>query len=201
MAGILARKLEMTRVIKDDKFIPVTLLVVPTLKIVAVKTVERDWYNALVMGILLEGKEGKLKEEKKTLSHSDFEIIKEFSIDASDVSKYTVWDEVILDILDGIKEVKIEGISKWHGFTGAMKKWNFHGGRATHGSKFHRALGSIWTRKPRRTKPWQKMHGHMGNEAVSMKGVKLELVNKDIRVIWLRGGVPGSRNSLVHIVF
>ncbi len=201
MAGILARKLEMTRVIKDDKFVPVTLLAVPTLKIVAVKTSEKDGYNAIVVWILLEGKDGKLKEEKKTLSHNDFEVIKEFALEASDVSKYTVWDEISLDVLDGVVDVKIEGISKGHGFTGAMKKWNFHGGPSGHGSKFHRALGSIGTRKPRRTKPGKKMHGHMGVETVTMKWVKLELVNKDIRVIWLRGGVPGSRNSLVHIVF
>ena len=201
MAGILAHKIEMTRVIKDDKFIPVTLLSVPALKVVAIKTVAKDGYDALVIGILSDKKEGKLKEEKKALSHSDFDLIKEVQMDASEVSKYTVWDDISLDILDGIDTVKIEGTSKGHGFTGAMKKWNFHWGRATHGSKFHRALGSIGTRKPRRTKPGQKMHGHMGVEKITMKWVKLELVNKDIRVIGLRWGVPGSRNSLVHIIF
>lgn len=82
-----------------------------------------------------------------------------------------------------------------------MKKWNFSGGPGGHGSKFHRALGSIGTRKPRRTRKGRKMHGHWGNEKVSIKNVPLELINKEISVIGVRGGVPGARNSLVHIIF
>lgn len=201
MAGILAHKLEMTRVVKDDKFVPVTLLSVPTLKVVAKKTTEKDGYNALVIGILSDKQEGALKQDKKTLSHNEFDVIKEFDLEMADLSKFNVGDEITLDILDGIGEVRVEGYSKGRGFTGAMKKWNFQWGRATHGSKFHRALGSIGTRKPRRTKPGKKMHGHWGDEKVSMKWVKLELVNKDLRVIGVRGGVPGARNSLVHIIF
>jgi large subunit ribosomal protein L3 len=199
MAWILARKIEMTRIVKNDAFVPVTLLSVPTLKVVAVKSLDKDGYNAVVVWILSKWKTWELKWEKQALSHNEFDEIKEFSV--SDISLYTVWQEITLDVLDGITEVRIEGISKGHGFTWAMKRWNFHWGCASHGSKFHRALGSIGTRKPRRTKPGQKMHGHMWDEKVTLKKVSLELVNKEIGVIWVRWGVPGSRNSLVHIIF
>lgn len=82
-----------------------------------------------------------------------------------------------------------------------MKRWNFHGGPASHGSKFHRALGSIGNRKPRRTKLGKKMHGHMGLDKITLKEVPLVLVNKDLRVIAVKGPVPGARNSLVTLTF
>ncbi len=81
--------------------------------------------------------------------------------------------------------VTVEGISKGKGFAGAMKRHNFAGGPAGHGSKFHRALGSIGCRKPRRTKPGQKMHGHMGLDKITLKKIQVELVNKNINVIAL----------------
>ncbi|USN57855.1 MAG: hypothetical protein H6767_05810 [Candidatus Peribacteria bacterium] len=82
-----------------------------------------------------------------------------------------------------------------------MKKHNFSGGPGGHGSKFHRALGSIGNRKPRRTHKGKKMHGHHGDIKVNIKNVPVELVNKDVQVIGVRGGVPGGRNSFVRIVF
>nr|MDD3720087.1 50S ribosomal protein L3 [Candidatus Gracilibacteria bacterium] len=201
MAGLIAKKLEMTRVIKDDKFIPVTLLKVPTLKVVGKKTLEKDGYSSLVVGILRSGSEGKLKEGKSSLSLCDFYEIREFRCEEGDLAKFNIGDEITLDVLDGVGLVSVEGISKGNGFTGAMKKWNFHGGRATHGSKFHRALGSIGNRKPRRTHKGKKMHGHHGNYVITLKKVPVELVNKEISVVGVRGGVPGARNSLVKIIF
>ena len=90
---------------------------------------------------------------------------------------------------------------KWKWFTWAMKKHNFSWGPATHGSKFHRALGSIGNRKPKRTHRGKKMHGHHWDIKVTLKKVPVELVNKEISVIWVRGAVPGGRNSYVNIVF
>ncbi len=97
--------------------------------------------------------------------------------------------------------LRIVGTSKGKGFQGAMKRWNFKGGPASHGSKFHRALGSIGTRKPRRTKPGKKMHGHMGLDTITLKKVPLILVNKELGIIAVKGPIPGSRNSLVTLSF
>lgn len=201
MAGVIATKLDMTRVLSGERFVPVTLLKIPTLKVVEVKTVDKNGYDAVVVWVLAKKEEGSLKEGRKTLSKDEFDTIHEFPISADEVSKYNVGDTLSLDMFDDIKVVRVEGHTKGRWFTGAMKKWNFSGGPGGHGSKFHRALGSIGTRKPRRTHKGKKMHGHWGNEKVSIKGVPLEIVNKDISVIGVRGGVPGGRNSYVHIIF
>lgn len=202
MAWLLAYKLEMTRVIKWDNFIPVTLLKVPTLKVVYKKDVASDWYNALVVGILKDGADASLKDWNKALSFNKFSRIREFRLaDASSLNKFNVWDDVTLDLLEWVSEVEITSVSKGKGFAGAMKRHNFSWGRATHGSKFHRALGSIGNRKPRRTHKGKKMHGHMGNEQITLKNISVEIVNKNLNVLGLKGPVPGARKSLVMIKF
>ncbi len=198
--ALLATKLEMTRVVKDDKFVPVTLLQVPTLKVVAVKNEETDWYNAVVIGIAWK-KESKLAKGKKTMNPNDFSKVKEFAIAESDMEKYKVGEEVTLDTLEWIESVSIESTSKWRWFSGAMKRHNFHGWPAWHGSKFHRALGSIWNRKPTRTHKWKKMHGHYGNVKKTLRSVPVEIVNKEMNVLGLRWPIPGARKSLVKISF
>lgn len=202
MAWIIATKLEMTRVLKDDKFIPVTLLQIPTLKVVWFKTLENDGYEAMIVGVLKDKVENvELAEGKTTLNKSSFSKIAEFPVSAEEMEKYNVGDTLTADMLEGDIKVVVEGFSKGRGFTGAMKRHNFHGGPASHGSKFHRALGSIGNRKPTRTHKGKKMHGHHGNLKVSIKKVPVELINKDISVVWVRGGVPGGRNSYVNIIF
>ena len=198
MAWIIATKLEMTRVVKDDKFIPVALLKVPALKVVGFKTIEKDGYEAMIVGVVKT--ETELAEWKTTLNKSSFAKIVEFPINEGDSAKYNVGDDVSIDVLEGVK-VSVEGFSKGKGFTGAMKKHNFHGGPATHGSKFHRALGSIGNRKPTRTHKGKKMHGHHGDIKVTIKKVPVELINTEMSVVWVRGGVPGGRNSYVNLIF
>lgn len=202
MAWIIATKLDMTRVVKEEKLIPITLLKVPELRVVWFKTLENDGYDAIIIGVLKNSVEATLAEWKTTLSKDLFIKIKEFPVTQDETVNYEVWSVVSLDILE--KEgltVSIEGRSKWKWFTGAMKKHNFHWWPATHGSKFHRALGSIGNRKPTRTHKGKKMHGHHGDKKVTIKGVPVELVNKDINVIWVRWAVPGGRNSYVNITF
>ncbi len=201
MAWILAKKLEMTRVIKGDTFVPVTLLEVPQLKVVWIKTVESDGYEALVVWVLANEKWGKLAKGKKSLSANDFSQIKEFPLNEGDIEKFSVGSDITLDCLEGVDSVKVIAYSKWKGFTWAMKKHNFHGWPASHGSKFHRALGSIGNRKPTRTHKGKKMHGHHGNTLVNLRKVPVELVNKEISVIWVRWPVPGWRNSIACIIF
>lgn len=197
--ALLATKLEMTRVVKGDKFVPVTLLQVPTLKVVAVKNEETDWYNALV--VWFAGRKDSVLKEWKNMNPAEFALVKEFTIEEANASKYKVWDEITLDILEWVESVSIESYSKWKWFTWAMKKHNFHGGPGGHGSKFHRALGSIGNRKPTRTHKWKKMHGHHGNIKKSLRDVPVEIVNKEMGIIGLRGPIPGARKSLVKISF
>lgn len=174
----------MTRVIHDGAFTPVTLIKVPKLEIAQIKTVETDGYTAVVIR-MTDGKKVTLRE----VSHDGI------------LSGLAKGDEISLDLLEGIATVDVVGVTKGKGFQGAMKRWNFSGGPASHGSKFHRALGSIGKRKPRRTKPGKKMHGHMGLDTQTLKAVPLILVNKDLRVVAVKGPVPGARNSLVTLNF
>ena len=198
MAGIIATKLEMTRVIKDDKFIPVTLLKIPTLKVVGFKTLERDWYDAMIVWVV--STETELAEGKVTLNKSAFSKIEEFPLVDGDTEKYKTGDLIPASVLEGVT-IEIQGTSKGKGFTGAMKKHNFHGWPGSHGSKFHRALGSIGNRKPTRTHKGKKMHGHHGDIAVTIKKIPVELVNTDMSVVGVRGWVPGARNSFVRVIF
>lgn len=201
MAWLIATKLEMTRVVKWDKFVPVTLLSIENTYVVQIKKQETDWYNALVLGVLDSSEEVSLKEAKKALNKSMFKNITEFVVEEDDLSKYNVWDSLGIDSLEWIEDVSLEGFSKWRWFAWAMKKHNFSWWPKTHGSKFHRALWSVWNRKPRRTHKWKKMHGHYWDVKVSLRWVSLELVNKELWVIWVKWGVPWARNSLVNIIF
>lgn len=162
--------------------IPITLIKVPELKVSQIKTLEKDWYESIVIEYWDKGNK---KELALTWSFKDLKV----------------WDIISLDLLDTIKEVNIVGISKWKWFAWAMKRHNFSWWPGRVGSKFHRALGSIGNRKPRRTKPWQKMHGHMGTDQVTLKSVPLELVNKEIRVIGVKWPIPWARNSTIVLKF
>ncbi len=201
MAWLLATKLEMTRIVKANDFVPVTLLQVPTLKVVAVKTKETSGYNSLVIWVLKEGKEGKLVEGKKSLNFADFSKIKELPLNDEEISKFNTGDTITLDVLDWVEQVEITWFSKWKWFTWAMKRHNFHGWLATHGSKFHRALWSIGNRKPRRTHKGKKMHWHMWDVQVTLKKVPVEILNKDLQVFGVKWPVPGARNALISIKF
>ena len=172
MAGIIAKKIEMTRVIHNGVFTPVTLVSVPQLQIAQIKTIENDGYAAVVVR-MIDGKKETLREFEHTGAFEG-------------MSK---GDAITLDMLDGVELVTVVGTSKGKGFQGAMKRWNFAGGPASHGSKFHRALGSIGNRKPRRTKPGKKMHGHMGLDRITLKKVPVVLVNKELNVVALKGPV------------
>lgn len=198
MAWILARKIEMTRVIKGDKFVPVTLLEIPKMQVVGYKTAAKDGYSAIIVGIVSK-EETAPKKDKQALSVKGFSIVKEFIIEQTKEGAKEIGSIIGFADLEGIETVSITSISKGRGFTGAMKKHNFHGGPATHGSKFHRALGSIGNRKPTRTHKGKKMHGHHGVDQITLRDVKLELINEEAGIIGVRGPVAGARNSLVSI--
>ena len=201
MAWIIATKLEMTRVVQGERLVPITLLQIPELRVIWFKTLEKDGYDAIIIWVLKKWASVELAEGKSTLNKELFVKIKEFPVTEEEKQNYQIGGNVSLDALELDVKVTIEGISKWKWFTWAMKKHNFHGGPATHGSKFHRALGSIGNRKPKRTHRGKKMHGHHWDVKITTKGVPVELVNKEINVIWVRGGVPGGRNSYVNIIF
>lgn len=188
MAGLIAEKIGMTQV-KNDKghFIPGTVLRVKNHKVLQVKTKENDNVDAVVVGT-------KYSESKKS-----FGEIKQFPISEGKGAEKDA--EYGVDILEGIEEVKITGVSKGKGFQGGMKRHNFGGGRGSHGAKYIRAIGSIGNRKPRRTRPGRKMPGHMGADVISLRGVPLLDIDTNNSLFVVKGAVPGSQGSTVYITF
>lgn len=184
MAGIITRKSDMTRLLVEEKFVPVTLLVVPTITVAEQRTELKNGYVATVLKAT-HGRQSILREVTTTGALADLKV----------------GDEVSLDLLDAVTSVTLHSVSKGKGFAGAMKRHNFKGGPGGHGSKFHRALGSIGCRKPRRTKPGQKMHGHMGVDMTTLKEVPVVAFNKDLRTLAVAGPVPGARNGYVVLDF
>jgi large subunit ribosomal protein L3 len=102
----------MTRIVKGNGFVPVTLLKVPALKVVALKTKETDGYTALVLGVLKDGATGQLKEGRKALSFNEFSKIREILVDAERISQFNVGDDVTLNNLDGVESVELTSYSK-----------------------------------------------------------------------------------------
>lgn len=190
MPGILGRKIGMTRVIHEDGLCePVTLVWCPAGQIVQVKTQDKDGYNAIVVGF------EPLKQPTKTRK---FKKLKEFKVD--NIEEYKNGDNVDLSVFDEIETVKVTGTSKGKGFAGVIKRWNFHRGPESHGSHHHREPGSVGQcAKPGRVQKGKKLPGHYGNATISRKSVKVVKIDKDKKIIALKGPVPGARNNFVTL--
>jgi large subunit ribosomal protein L3 len=123
----------------------------------------------------------------------------EVPVDSDDESK--PGDAVLADIFNADEKVHVVGRSKGRGFQGVIKRHGFGGGRATHGSMFHRAPGSIgrsaW---PSRVFPGQGMPGQLGSKRAKVKNARVVKVDADRNLLFIKGGVPGSRNSYVRIL-
>ena len=203
MKGLIGKKLGMTQVY-DEKgvLIPVTVIEVGPCVVTAVKTVERDGYSALQLGFgsrkaknVTKARQGHLAKAGvtgETLPAVLREIRTEETVEAGTVLK--------ADIFAAGEYLDVTGITKGRGFQGVVKRWNFGGGRASHGGAWERRPGSIgcceW---PGRIIKGKKMPGHMGD--VNRKAINLEVVQirPEDNAILVKGSIPGARNSVVII--
>lgn len=201
--GILGRKIGMTRVYDENgRSIPVTVIEAGPCTILQKKTVQKEGYNAIQLGFL-EKKESKLNKPEaghfKRSGGKGFYHVREFRVENPE--SYEVGQQVTLTEMAAIGDmIDIAGKSKGRGFQGVIKRHGFRGGRATHGSDFHRAPGSIgcsaW---PSRVLKGKKMPGRMGNETVTQKNLKIIDIRNDENVLLVRGTVPGAKNGLLNI--
>lgn len=189
MIGIIGKKIGMSQLLmQDGSQIPVTFLLVEPNKIMQVKTVENDGYTAVVLGADPYNRPSKNIIYKK---------IKEFRVPEG--KEYKKGELVSVDVLEEAEAVTITSISKGKGFQGPVKRHNFKIARETHGTKDARHGSTGACAMPGRTKPGQKMAGHMGNAQVTLKKRKVQLVDKENNVIAVRGSVPGAKNTYVFI--
>jgi len=201
--GILGKKLGMTQVfVADGRRIPVTVVEAGPCTVVQKKTESTDGYNALQVGF--EAKKSH-RVNKPMMGHfkkadqGAFTTLRELAAD--NVDEYQVGDQVTCDsVFKAGDIVDVTGTSKGKGFQGVIKRWGFSGGRATHGSKFHRAPGSIgMSASPARVHRGKKMPGQMGNVRVTQQNLEIVEVRADQNLILVKGAIPGPNQGLVLI--
>lgn len=190
MLGIIGKKIGMTRVIQDDgRVIPVTVVLCEPNTIAQVKTAEKDGYPALVLGF------SALKKARKT---KKFRCLKEFKL--TEAGEFQKDGAITVESFQEGDLVSITGTSKGKGTQGTIKRHNFHGGPASHGSHFHREPGSIGARaKPGRVNKGHRMAGRMGNETVTRKRVPVVYVDGKNNLIAVKGAIAGSKGQIVII--
>ncbi|MFN4224237.1 MAG: 50S ribosomal protein L3 [Fervidobacterium nodosum] len=201
MKFIIARKVGMTRLWKDEKVVPVTVLKAGPCVVVQKKTVEKDGYNAIQLGFE-EVSEKKLTKPMlgvfKKANVKPMRVLKEFRVE--NVDQYSVGQEITVAIFQEGDKIDITGWTKGRGYSGAMKRWNFQGGPKAHGAKFHRELGSVGQHtEPARIFKGKRMPGRYGNERVTILNSEVVKIDAENNLLAVKGGVPGARGSLVII--
>lgn len=204
LQGVFAFKEGMTTIFSDEgEAIPVTVLRYDPWIVTQVKTAEKDGYTAVQ--VACHPKKGKNSNaaERGRFKAAGLETGAQYvrEIRQRLPEGVAVGQKVAMDSLAAGDIVKITGVSKGHGFQGSQRRWNFAGGPAAHGSKFHRRPGSSGNRTwPGRVMPGKKFPGHWGDETISVKNIKIVGVSAEDGVVLVRGPVPGARNSLVRLV-
>ncbi len=202
--GILGKKIGMTQIFDDEgRAVPVTVVEAGPCVVVQRKSEGSDGYEAVQIGLVESSP--KRHASKPIMGHFQkagippTRFVAEVPVDSDDESK--PGDSVLADIFSADEKVRVVGKSKGRGFQGVIKRHHFGGGRATHGSMHHRAPGSIGrSATPSRVFPGQKMPGHMGDKRITIKNAQIVKVDVERNLLFLKGGVPGARNSYIRIV-
>ena len=202
--GIIGKKLGMTQLFADDGTVtPVTVIKAGPCIVVQKKTVNTDGYDAVQLGLVEE--KAPRKVNKPTEGHfkragvPPTRVLREVRVQASEDGT-NVGDKVLVDIFNQNDLVEIIGRSKGRGFAGFIKRHGFGGGRATHGSMFHRAPGGIGASAyPSRVIKGTRMAGHMGNERKTIKNLRVVAVDADNNLLMIHGAVPGPNGAYVLI--
>jgi len=200
--GVIGEKLGMTQVYDEQGLcIPVTVIKVDPLTVTQVKTVETDGYNAIQVGVV-PAKEKHLTKAQighfKKNNLDNFRHLQEFRVD--NPADYTVGQKIDLGVLSEISKVDVSGKSIGKGFQGTVKRWNFSRGPMGHGSKNHRAPGSIGAgTTPGRIYKGKRMAGNMGNENVTVSKLSVVKIISDKNLLLVKGSVPGPEGKLVTV--
>ena len=201
--GIIGRKLGMTQIFDEKgKVIPVTVINAGPCTVVQKKTVEKDGYSAVQLGYadLPERKATKpVKGHFEVHKVSFKKYLKEFRLD--DAASMNEGDIVTADTFAEGEKVDITGITKGHGFSGVIKRWNAHRLRMTHGTgPVHRQVGSMGANSdPSRVFKNKHMAGQYGHEQVTMLNLEIVKIDADNNLIAVKGAVPGPKGGIVYV--
>ena len=203
MQGLLGRKKGMTQVFDADGLVvPVTIVKAGPCYVTQIKTEKLDGYNSVQIAFDEKKEKRTSKPEKGHFAKAKVtpkRIVKEFTF--SDQEKLELGTEIKAESFEEGDIVRISGISKGKGFQGVMKRYNFAGGQATHGqSDRKRAPGSLGQGStPSRVYKGLKMGGRMGNDKITLNSVEVVKVDAENGLLYLKGSIPGSKNSILEI--
>ncbi len=198
MKFTLATKQHMTEFFSEDgKVHPATVLKATPMTVTALKTVERDGYEAIQIGSGVQKKERVSKAVQGHFKDATFKVMKEFRTASGDLA---LGATIACDIFQKGDEVTVSSISKGKGFQGVMKRHGMHGGWHQHGQKHSmREIGSIGATGPQRVFKGKKMAGRMGSDRVTLKHVQILDVDVENGYILVKGAVAGRRGTVVEI--
>jgi large subunit ribosomal protein L3 len=200
--GIIGKKIGMTQIFDETgNMIPVTVIAAGPCVVTQKKTAEKDGYDAVQLGF------GEVKEKhltKPEKGHFDKagvsykKYLKEFRLD--DCSAVNIGDTITADTFAAGDKVDVTGITKGRGYTGAIKRWNLHKLRMTHGvGPVHRQSGSMGVIDPARIFKNKKMAGQYGNEQVTVLNLKVVKIDSEKNLIAVKGAIPGAKDGIVFI--
>lgn len=205
MKGIMGVKLGMTQVFDEEgRAIPVTVIHAEPNQVMRIRTDDRDGYEAVQLGV------GNIKERKVVYAQrQDYEkrgltpvrYLREFRLDGATDLQPGQFVKVN-DAFEAGDIVDVIGTSKGKGFAGVIKRWGFHRGPMSHGSKYHRRVGSLGSRTSGgggRVHPGRRLPGRMGHQRVTTLRLRVVRVDADRNLLLIRGAVPGPKGSLVMV--
>jgi len=201
MKALITRKVGMTSTIAEDGTVQaITLLSASPCVITQVKTDESDGYTAVQLGFEEAKEQNVAKAQKGHFKAAGAlpKIIREFRVNEV-TEDLKVGETVSPEVFSVGDEIDVTGTSKGKGWAGTIKRHNFHRGRKTHGGRSYRRPGSIGSMYPQKIFKGKKMAGQMGYEQVTVKNLKVALVDTENNVIGVTGAVPGPRKGIVVI--
>lgn len=206
MKGLIGKKSGMTQVFNDEgNVVPVSVIDTSSLEVVGKRTLEKDKYTAVVLG-LVDAKEKHLTKAQagsfKKAGAKAKRIVREFRVDATELASFNVGEGVKVDALFKKGDlVDVTGITKGRGYQGVVKRWNFRGFGQTHGThEYRKHPGAIGQRKtPGRVYPNKKLPGHYGVEQVTTQNLEVVAVYPEKNLILVKGGIAGPNDGLVTV--
>jgi large subunit ribosomal protein L3 len=201
--GLLGKKIGMTQLLQDDgSVVPVTVIKAGPCVIVQKKTKQKDGYDAVQLGFVEFIKPKRVSKPMtghfKKANVAPARFTREVAVKGEEGAN--PGDQVMVGIFAQNELVHVIGTSKGRGFAGFVKRHHFRGGRATHGSMFHRAPGSIGSSAyPSRVLKGMRMAGHMGNARVTVQNLRVARVDQENNLLFVRGAVPGPSGGYVIV--
>ena len=201
--GLLGKKVGMTQLLQDDgTVVPVTVIQAGPCVVVQKKTKLKDGYDAVQLGFVEFIKPKRVNQPMtghfKKANVAPARFVREIGVQGDETAN--PGDKVMVDIFAQNELVHVVGTSKGRGFAGLIKRHHFRGGRASHGSMFHRAPGSIGSSAyPSRVLKGMRMAGHMGHERVTVQNLRVARIDQENNLLFVRGAVPGPAGGYVVV--